>query len=342
MLLLLLQSLLNTKQQRVSMTFPKYVDLIESYLQYSLQHTSMPASLIEPFTYIMAPGGKRIRPVLCLLAAEAVGGQPEQAVSAGAAVEILHNFTLVHDDIMDRSPMRRGNPTVHTKWDDSTAILTGDVMMAYAYRMLISSLPTQHLYSVLQSFTKGFVEVCEGQALDIEFHHRKTVSLDEYIEMIEKKTARLLELSVVVGATLGGGTDTQIELLRAFAQNIGIAFQIQDDILDLTADVQELGKTIGQDIVEGKKTYLIIRATELVTKESHKKLLQEFWDNNGVPANRVNEMRLLMEELGVLNDARAKAQHYFSKAHQDIQQLPPSNARNLLFDVIEMLNVRKK
>lgn len=324
------------------MAFTKYVELIESYLQYSLQHTNMPVSLIEPFTYIMAPGGKRIRPVLCLLAAEAVGGKPEQAVTAGAAVEILHNFTLVHDDIMDRSPIRRGNPTVHSKWDDSTAILTGDVMMAFAYRMLISSIPAQHLHSVLQSFTKGFVEVCEGQALDIEFHKRDTVSVAEYLEMIEKKTARLLELSVVIGATLGGGTDAQTELLRAFALNIGIAFQIQDDVLDLTANTHELGKTIGQDIVEGKKTILIIRATERATKPEHKELLQQFWQNNGLPVDKVPTVRTMMEELGVLTEARAMAQHYFTKAAQDIQQLPPSNARDLLFQVIEMLNVRKK
>lgn len=327
-------------KQEFKRVYKIYQQQIEQFLQHLIDSNTEPASLYDPFSYVLKAGGKRIRPVLTMLANAAVGGNPQQVLSAGAAIEILHNFTLVHDDIMDKAPLRRGNQTVHVKWNESTAILTGDVMMGFAYRMLIQNCPTECLPSVLEAYTQGFIDVCEGQAYDLDFHHTM-VTMPEYLDMIEKKTSRLLEMSVAVGGIIGGGTEAQIAALVEFARCIGIAFQIQDDLLDLTANQHEFGKTTGQDIVEGKKTYLIVRCNELATEPHHLALLHEFVTNKGLESHRVPEMYQLMEELGVFEETQQMVDVYFVQAHSALQALPHSIHRDYLEEVIDILNQRK-
>ncbi|HEY6906316.1 MAG TPA: polyprenyl synthetase family protein, partial [Ignavibacteriaceae bacterium] len=220
-----------------------------------------PVSLYSPAYYIIESGGKRLRPLLVLLSAKAVGGNYSDAYFSSAAVELLHNFTLVHDDIMDHAEKRRGRMTLHVKYDNHTAILAGDSLLAVAYETLIKDC-NGNSRAILAEFTKGLVEVCEGQSLDKEYEKMTSVSLKQYIAMIQKKTAAMLEMCCSIGAHLGGGSAKEIKALSAFGRNIGIAFQVQDDLLDITADETEFGKTIGGDLVEGKKTFLLVKALE--------------------------------------------------------------------------------
>ena len=212
-----------------------------------------PRSLYLPVEHILGGGGKRIRAVLLLMACKAVGGSPEKVLDAALSVEILHNFTLVHDDIMDKAATRRGRQTVHTKWDEGTAILVGDVMIGLAQQLLLKSIDG-NCTPALTAFSRGIIDVCEGQALDREFERRMDVTTGEYLYMIAMKTGRLVEMAAEIGGLAGEGSDEQIRSLCAYARKLGLAFQIQDDLLDLTADETLLGKEIGRDIVEGKRT----------------------------------------------------------------------------------------
>ena len=245
---------------------------INKILSFALKNRN-PISLYEPGSYILNSGGKRLRPLLVLLSAKAVGGKFNDAYNAAAAVEMLHNFTLVHDDIMDNADKRRGRLTLHKKYDHNTAILAGDSLLSIAYEFLLKDC-NGNAKEVISSFTHGLIEVCEGQSLDTDFELRKNVSLSEYIVMIKKKTAAMAEMCCKIGALLGGGTKKQVNALGKYGLNLGIAFQIQDDLLDISADEKEFGKTIGGDLVEGKKTFLFLEALEKSKGEDRKKLLK--------------------------------------------------------------------
>ena len=231
-----------------------------------------PGSLYEPCSYILNGGGKRIRPFLVLISAKAVGSEFNKVYNAAIAVEILHNFTLVHDDIMDNSDKRRGRQTLHKKYDISTAILSGDNLVALAYENLLKDC-YENINSVVSIFTKGVVEVCEGQSLDKEFELRKSVSIPEYKRMIYKKTAALIETCCSIGAQLANADQKQLKAVSDFGRNLGMAFQIQDDLLDITAKESEFGKLIGGDLIEGKKTYLFLRALEKARGKDKENLL---------------------------------------------------------------------
>ncbi|MFA7626876.1 MAG: polyprenyl synthetase family protein [Candidatus Kapaibacterium sp.] len=250
-----------------------YLSLIEKRIAEYVPQLE-PERLYEPFRYIMKEGGKRLRPILTVISAGIVGGNPEKAIDCGVAIEILHNFTLVHDDIMDNSPLRRGRQTIHEKWDSATAILTGDVMIGYAYRLLPNSAEHQRADAIRAIFTNELIEVCEGQVLDMMFNQKKEVDKSEYFQMIDKKTARLIESSALIGAHIGLGSDNEINALKHIARYIGLAFQIQDDLLDMTANQNNFGKKLGKDIVEGKKTFLIITAQQKAESMTDKKLLE--------------------------------------------------------------------
>ncbi len=260
-----------------------------------------PASLYEPADYIMDSPGKRIRPVLVMFSAKAVGGSFDEVLHASLAVEMLHNFTLVHDDIMDNSDKRRGVPTLHIKYDLSTAILTGDVLLAAAYEYLQKDLKGNA--KAVEHFTRGLIEVCEGQSLDKDFEVRELVSLDEYLEMIGKKTAALSRMCCAVGAILGGGSDGEVEALANYGFLIGLAFQIQDDLLDITADSSALGKPVGGDLLEGKKTFLFLKALEK-SSGSDRIALEKIAVNKGAKPDEIGFYRDLFERLGVLDDAK--------------------------------------
>lgn len=235
-------------------------NLVEKHIE-SITIPETPAELYEPVRYVLSMGGKRIRPALVILACDLFSGAVESALFPAVAIEIFHNFTLLHDDIMDRSELRRGKPTVHVKYSENVAILSGDVMSIMASR-LINRSPGVVLNTVHDIFTKTAMQVCEGQQLDMNFEERLYVSEEEYISMIELKTAVLIAASLKIGAILGGASQKDAEDLYMFGRNLGIAFQLQDDLLDTYGDPSVLGKNLGADIVDNKKTFLMIKALE--------------------------------------------------------------------------------
>ena len=284
-----------------------------------------PISLYGPGSYILNSGGKRLRPLLVLLSAKAVGGKFKNAYNAASAVEMLHNFTLVHDDIMDNADKRRGRLTLHKKYDHNTAILAGDSLLSIAYEFLLKDC-NGNAKEVISSFTQGLIEVCEGQSLDTDFELRKNVSLSEYIVMIKKKTAAMAEMCCRIGALLGGGTKAQVNALGDYGLNLGIAFQIQDDLLDISADEKKFGKTIGGDLVEGKKTFLFLEALEKSRGEDRKKLLKVI-EKKGIRRNQVSSYKLVYEKLGVLDDARREIRAYTQKALSSVNLLDEENKK---------------
>lgn len=284
-----------------------------------------PASLYQPGSYILNSGGKRLRPLLVLLSAKAVGGKFNNAYNAAAAVEMLHNFTLVHDDIMDNADKRRGRLTLHKKYDYNTAILTGDSLLSIAYEYLLKDC-NGNANEVIGAFTHGLIEVCEGQSLDTDFELRRNVSSSEYIDMIKKKTAAMAEMCCKIGALLGGGTSSQVKALGNYGLNLGIAFQIQDDLLDISADEKKFGKTIGGDLVEGKKTFLFLEALEKSDGEDRKKLLKVI-ERKGIRRNHIITYKLLYEKLGVQDAARKEIFNYTQKALRSINLLDDKNKK---------------
>lgn len=239
----------------------KYTQLIQAYIEAN-PFDQEPSRLYEPLDYILSLGGKRIRPTLALLAADLLGTDPAEALPAAFAIELFHNFSLIHDDIMDQAPLRRGQPTVHHRYDTNTAILSGDAMLIYAYRAL-QGYPTATLATLTKHFTDTSILVCEGQQLDMDFETRDDVSIDAYIDMISKKTAVLIGESLRHGAIVAGADANTQSHLYQFGKNIGIAFQIQDDILDAYGNTFKVGKQKGGDILQGKKTYLYLKARDL-------------------------------------------------------------------------------
>ncbi|HSB92820.1 MAG TPA: polyprenyl synthetase family protein [Flavitalea sp.] len=240
-----------------------FESLSEKFNEYfSTRHfPAKPASLYDPADYFLRLGGKRVRPVISLMANELFGEISEDAYALAVAIELFHNFTLIHDDIMDKAPLRRGMQTVHEKYNEPTALLAGDVMLVVAYDYL-NKIDRHYLQRIIQLFNKTAKEVCEGQQLDMDFEHRQRVSYEEYIEMIALKTSVLMASSLQMGAVLGGAGPGNQDHLYAFGKNLGIAFQVQDDYLDAFGDPAKFGKQVGGDILANKKTFLMIHALE--------------------------------------------------------------------------------
>jgi geranylgeranyl diphosphate synthase type II len=299
-----------------------------------------PASLYEPASYILESSGKRLRPLLVLLSAKAVGGELNKFYNAALSVEMLHNFTLVHDDIMDNADLRRGNLTIHKKYSLNTAILTGDILAAVAYEFLLKDCKINARLA-LQSFTKGLVEVCEGQSLDTEFETRKQVTLPEYINMIEKKTAALARMCCELGAYLADGSKSDIKALSDYGKYLGIAFQIQDDLLDITADKSEFGKRIGGDLMEGKKTFLFIEALEKAGGKDRDDLLKVV-TNKGIKKKEIVYYKKLYEKLGVIEDARIAIRNYTNKALRSIDKLSNKSEVEIFYWLADSLIKRNK
>jgi geranylgeranyl diphosphate synthase type II len=242
-------------------TYKELYTAVETQIS-SLSFTGNPQNLYDPIGYMLSLGGKRLRPVLCLMANDMFGGEAQHAMPAALAVEVFHNFTLVHDDIMDNAPIRRGKPTVHEKWNQTIAILSGDLMMIKAIDLLVSTQKTD-VGKLIQIFNKAAAEVCEGQQLDMNFETLNEVQVQQYLDMITLKTAVLLGASLKLGATIAGATDDDAEKLYLFGKHIGVAFQIQDDLLDAFGEGDKVGKKIGGDIAANKKTLLWIEALRL-------------------------------------------------------------------------------
>jgi geranylgeranyl diphosphate synthase type II len=305
-----------------------------------LLENSTPETLYEPCDYILKSPGKRIRAFLVLLSAKAAGGNFKDVYNAAAAVEILHNFTLVHDDIMDNASKRRGLTTLHVKYDLNTAILSGDNLIAIAYRSLLKD-SNRNTGTVIESFTNSIIEVCEGQSLDKEFEVRKKVSVDNYKLMIQKKTASLVEMCCSLGAQICGGNKQLIRQLQVYGRNLGLAFQIQDDLLDIIGDEKEFGKSVGIDLIEGKKTYLFLMAEQSAGRKD-KQLLNKFIADKGIQKKEIKDFREMYERLGVLEETKKEVERYTRLALNSINKINNEEAKMLFNWLAMMLLDRKK
>ncbi|MCU0336905.1 MAG: polyprenyl synthetase family protein [Sediminibacterium sp.] len=282
-----------------------------------------PASLYEPGEYFLSLGGKRVRPVMCLMGNELFEDIHPDSYHVATAIELFHNFTLVHDDIMDAAPLRRGLPTVHARNGESTAILVGDVMLIRAYEHLNKIQPT-FLPRILHLFNHTAKEVCEGQQMDMDFEKANSVSLEAYIEMITLKTSVLLAASLKMGAILGGAGEGNRMHLYEFGKNLGIAFQIQDDYLDAFGDPQKFGKEVGGDIRQNKKTFLMLHALE-VASDTQKKSLQELMNTQA--ADKVQQVLSIFRACGVDQWAIDLKQTYYKKALQHLENIAVVSSR---------------
>ena len=244
-------------------TFNEYLERVNNAIK-AIPYPEQPSHLYEPITYTMDLGGKRLRPVLVLMACDAVGGDINRALTPAIGLEMFHNFTLLHDDVMDKADIRRGKPTVHVKWDDNTAILSGDAMLTMATQ-LIAQAPADVMPQVMDLYNRTAMEIYEGQQYDVDFEKRSDVTVDEYIEMIRLKTSVLLGCACKMGALIGGADEATAQLFYKVGENLGLAFQLQDDMLDVWGDEATFGKAIGGDIMNNKKTFLLINAMQRAT-----------------------------------------------------------------------------
>lgn len=297
-----------------------------------------PASLYEPVRYVLEGEGKRLRPVLLLLAAEVFGVEAERALPAALAVEVFHNFTLVHDDIVDHADARRGRPTVHVVWNADTAILCGDYLMGLSYELLART-ETPRLPQLMQVFSEMMTRLCEGQSLDKDFETREAVSVADYLHMIDSKTGALLRAVLELGGVVGGADDGQRAALRAIGEETGRAFQIQDDLLDLVAEDDRWGKTIGGDLMEGKKTLLLLEALERAQGDE-RAWFARIRHGHGLPAGEIEEARARMQRLGVLDEARAAVFRHTAAALGHLEALPQNAAVDTIRWLIQQMQAR--
>lgn len=274
---------------------------------------SEPIDLYKPIAYTMSMGGKHIRSAITLMACNLYSDNIHLALQPAIGIEVFHNFTLLHDDIMDKAETRRGKPTVHVKWNDNTAILSGDAMLIKAYQLL-AKCPPENLSEILSVFSQTAIEVCEGQQYDMNFEHQHTVSEEEYIEMIRLKTAVLLAASLKIGAIIGGATPLQANALYDFGIHIGIAFQLQDDLLDVYGDPTIFGKKIGGDIVCNKKTFLLIRALKNANNTQRNKIQHWMTQHPDDPTEKIVQMTSIFNETGVKQACQQRMKEHYNKA----------------------------
>lgn len=282
-----------------------------------------PETLYAPADYFLSLGGKRIRPVMCLMANELFDNIIEDTWHVATAIELFHNFTLIHDDIMDKAPLRRGLPTVHTKYGEATALLSGDVMLVAAYDYL-NKIKSDGLQKVMQLFNKTAKQVCEGQQLDMDFEMQANVGMDEYIQMIELKTSVLLAASLRLGAILGGAGEGNQQHIYEFGRNLGISFQIQDDYLDAFGDPQKVGKQVGGDIKVNKKTFLMIKALESCD-EKQLQQMQHLMKKN--PDDKVEQVLEIFRSCGVDKWAISLQEKYMEKALHHLEEIAVTSIR---------------
>jgi geranylgeranyl diphosphate synthase type II len=286
----------------------------------SLSYNPEAEKLNDPIKYILSIGGKRIRPVLTLLSCNLFNDVIDDAVMPAVGLEIFHNFTLIHDDIIDQAPVRRNFPTVHEKWDINQAILSGDVMALIANECFMQ-VPQACMLKVFREYNKAAIEVCIGQQLDIDFEKALIVTENDYLRMIELKTAVLLAASTKIGAIIGGADDKQADYLYEFGKNLGLAFQIQDDLLDSYGDIKIFGKVTGSDIAANKKTFLSVKAIELSKGEQFKQLQDILSDKIGDPAEKVKKTLEIYDKLNLKAITEKLAAEYFEKAYEMLEKV---------------------
>jgi geranylgeranyl diphosphate synthase type II len=306
-----------------------------------LKYPVYPAELYEPIYYILSMGGKRMRPALLLMACDLFGGDVEKALPPALAIEVFHNFTLMHDDIMDNAPLRRGKVTVHEKWNQNAAILSGDVMLIEGYKLMMQ-VEDRLLRVILDIFNNTAVGVCEGQQLDMDFEVRNDVKIDEYIYMIRLKTAVVLGGALKIGSILGGADMKDAELIAEFGENLGLAFQLQDDILDVFGSPEKFGKQVGGDIISNKKTYLLIKALELANADQKAELTKWISAEQFDPQEKVEAVTAIYNYVQVRQHAETTMHTYADKAFEALEQINlPEENKQYLRDFADSLMVRE-
>jgi len=312
------------------------IDTLQRELQESV-NSDLPTSLREPILYFLEAPGKKIRPLLTLLSCQAVGGELEHAIPAALGVELFHDFTLIHDDIMDKDDLRRGRFTIHKKWGEDVAILVGDALIGLAYQRMLQCDP-RHLAQILHLFNDALIKVCEGQALDKEFEVREQVSLTEYLNMISKKTAWLFKLSCQLGAILGEAESNEIRAMENFGNSLGIGFQIQDDWLDYAGEEISLGKKVGSDLKLNKKTYVTLKYQEVIgqSPDLMRKYPSRLTDFHSLP-----ELRAVLFELGIAEQIQSLIDFYIQDALDSLEKVQPLNDTNQLFLLVNSLRDRQ-
>jgi len=292
----------------------------------NLSYDTEAGNLIDPVNYILSIGGKRLRPVLTLMACNLFSDNIDEAILPATGVEVFHNFTLVHDDIMDQAPLRRNFPTVHSKWDINQAVLSGDVMAFIANECFLHT-PQKYLLKVFRVYNQAAFEVCIGQQLDIDFEKAKIISEEEYLRMIDLKTSVLLAAAVKIGAIIGGASDQDSNQLYDFGRNLGLAFQIQDDLLDIYGDAKVFGKMPGGDIISNKKTFLLVKALELASSGQHKQLQELFLTNEFDSQTKVKKVTELYDQLNIRTVTENLANDFINRAFSQLDKISVDKER---------------
>ncbi len=322
------------------LTANEILEKINSYLD-NLQYTRKPQSLYDPVKYVLSMGGKRIRPSLMLMAYNMYKEDPENILQPACAIETYHNYTLLHDDLMDNAAMRRGRQTVHVKWDANTAILSGDSMLVLAYSHFLHS-GGEHLKAVLDLFTETALEIGEGQQYDMDFETRTDVTEDEYIEMIRLKTSVLLACAIKIGAILGGAPAEDADNLYKFGEQVGLAFQLQDDYLDVYGDPAVFGKAIGGDILCNKKTYMLINAFNRADEAQRRELTRWVTAEEFDPEEKIAAVTSIYDKLGIGRLAEEKIDHYFRQSRKYLAAVNvPDERKRVLEDYTDKMMKRK-
>ncbi|WP_435624234.1 polyprenyl synthetase family protein [Flagellimonas sp.] len=292
-------------------------------------NTKAPENLYEPISYILGLGGKRMRPVLTLMAVDVFNGSIEDALDAALAIEMFHNFSLVHDDIMDDAPLRRGKVTVHEKWDINTGILSGDAMLIKSYQLFEGYEP-QIFKRLVSLFSQTAIEVCEGQQYDVDFETRNDVTISEYLKMIEYKTAVLVAASLKMGAIIAGANDSDADFIYDFGRDLGIAFQLQDDYLDAFGDPETFGKQVGGDIIENKKTILYLKALEFASSDDKKELERLFSEKPKNPEQKIEKAKDIFQKSGAVDFLKKEIENYTQKAFGSLAEISAPKENKML------------
>ncbi|WP_303222871.1 polyprenyl synthetase family protein [uncultured Prevotella sp.] len=323
------------------LTATEIQEKVNAYIA-SLPYERKPKSLYDPIEYVLAAGGKRIRPSFVLMAYNLFHDDVDRILPVATALETYHNYTLLHDDLMDKADMRRGRPTVHKKWDDNTAILSGDTMLVLAYEHL-AKCDTKYLKPALDLFTETALEVSEGQQFDMEFETRNDVAEEEYIEMIRLKTSVLLACALKMGAVVAGASDADANALYAFGEKVGLAFQLQDDLLDVYGDPKVFGKAIGGDITSNKKTFMLINAFNRADAGTRAELERWTTATEFDPAEKIAAVTEIYNRLGIDKLAEQRIKEYFEQSIQHLDELSVSDDRKaVLREYTERMMNRKK
>ena len=324
----------------MNLSADKILSLINDYLA-ALPYDRKPASLYQPIKYVLSLGGKRIRPTLMLLSYNLYKDDPESILSSACALETYHNYTLLHDDLMDNAPLRRGHQTVHVKWNPNVAILSGDSMLVLSYQRMLQCRPDK-LKPVIDLFTETALEIGEGQQYDMEFETRTDVTEEEYIEMIRLKTSVLLACATKIGAILADAPDEDADNLYKFGEQMGLAFQLQDDYLDVYGDSKVFGKAIGGDIMSNKKTYMLINAFNLANDKQREELTHWITAENPDPKEKIAAVTKLYNEIGIDKLAEKKINFYFEESRKYLKAVKVDEERKSVLEAYTQKMMHRK